>query len=201
MVKFIIFDIGKVILDFDHHVSIKKLSGLSGHSEQEIRDFIFESGLLSSMEKGQITSLDFYRKINDKFKLDISFNRFKEIWCEIFTPNTSLESLLYHLTNNYRLAVLSNTDEMHLKYIYKRYKVFEVFSKKFMSYELKLLKPDVEVFKVVLETLKTLPDKCIYIDDLEENVKAAQKTGMHAIQYKSVSQLKTDLAKLNVQVN
>ncbi|MCM1323590.1 MAG: HAD family phosphatase [Acetobacter sp.] len=53
----------------------------------------------------------------------------------------------------------------------------------FTSYELKLLKPDYEIFQAVLEKLKIKPEQTLFIDDKKTNVEAAQSLGINGIVY------------------
>lgn len=56
--------------------------------------------------------------------------------------------------------------------------------KRFLSYEMGMIKPDIEIYQTVLKKLKAKPEEVLFIDDLEVNVKAAQKLGINAIVFK-----------------
>ncbi|MDI6703506.1 MAG: hypothetical protein QME40_02375, partial [bacterium] len=76
MIEVIIFDLGGVILNFDHHIICRRLSKISKYEEHEVYDFIFASGLENSYNEGKITSLEFFDTICKKLDLDITFHNF-----------------------------------------------------------------------------------------------------------------------------
>jgi len=71
--------------------------------------------------------------------------------------------------------------------------VEELFQKLFLSYEMKLLKPDEDYFHHIVEDLKIDPSHCVFIDDMGPNIRAAQNVGISAIQFESADQLRKSM--------
>jgi len=97
-------------------------------------------------------------------------------------------SLLKELEKNYKLYLLSNTNEIHYhyfnQYLSKAFgiqKLDQIFTKCFYSHQLKLRKPDPEIFLKVLSLADLKADECLFIDDSKDNVKTARNLGIHGI--------------------
>lgn len=69
----------------------------------------------------------------------------------------------------------------------------------FVSYELNLLKPNIEIYKTVLHKLNAQPEEAIFIDDKIENVEAAKSIGIHGVVFdrktieKEINKILSDL--------
>jgi putative hydrolase of the HAD superfamily len=103
------------------------------------------------------------------------------------------------LKNHFMVACLTNT-ELEIAEIGRTTGLFEPFHKAFLSVEMRMQKPDHEIYKRVLVDLDCLPDEVIFIDDKQENVQAAHELGMQGILFKNVEQLRQDLAALNYRL-
>ena len=74
--------------------------------------------IITSYEKGQISSVDFYKKIINILSLkNLSFEKFSFIWNDIFSPIKETIELINSLSKNYELAILSNTNQLHFDYL------------------------------------------------------------------------------------
>jgi len=84
---------------------------------------------------------------------------------------------------NYKLILLSNTNENHIEYIKKQVPFFEKFKDCFdafyLSQEMGMRKPDPEIFEFVLEENNLKAEDCLFIDDTSENTKTADILGFH----------------------
>lgn len=200
MIKAVIFDLGNVILFYDHLRSCNKLADISGHSADEISSYIFSSGLKTKFDRGEIEPAEFYSCISKQFGLNISFKQFSEIWEDIFWLNEPMTQIIRQLKKQYKLYILSNTDVIHLNYFTKMFSITKEFDYLFASCELKLAKPDPEIYKTVLNKIKLSGEECIYLDDAEEFINAGKQAGMFGIVYKNmtIDQLKEELKKLGI---
>src|SRR5690606_30545798 len=112
-----------------------------------------------------------------------------ELWNSILgkIPTKRLE-LITKLKEDYQLAVLSNTNAMHMDAVYDMLKTdhridrFEpLFDRIFYSHEMGLSKPSAEIYEMMLAELGTTADRVIFFDDLEANVKGAASIGINAV--------------------
>ncbi len=197
-IKLIIFDLGKVIVDFDHMMICKKLAGHSRLEPDQIYEIIFNSGIESSFDKGIITPENFYAEVKKEAVFNIKIEQFKEIWVNIFTLIPGIEKILSSFKDRYKLFCLSNTNKWHFEYCMKKFPVLKLFERFILSYELGKAKPEKEIFEKAMKLSGFLPGECVYIDDIEEYVQQANRLGFNGIRFESVEDLKNELSDLNI---
>ena len=150
--------------------------------------------LIALYNTGQILPQEFYLAVKEKFKLNIDFEEFKDLWCDIFSPMPGMEDLLRELEGKVKLGVFSNTDPLHWQYICDTNPIMEIFVQPTLSFEIGLQKPAAESYRHAARNVDTPVGNCFYIDDLQENVEAARQVGMRGIQFESTAQLRNELA-------
>ncbi len=195
MIRLILFDLGKVILDFSH-VTIAE--GLARHSEHRryqdpskmMEDMLLNgNGVIARYDNGDMTTEEFFSFIKNTFDLNISFLQFKRIWNDIFTENKGMRDLIERLKKDFTLFLLSNTNELHFTYIKESFPVVHKFDRWVLSYETGLSKPDPEIYRLALSQAGVKPEEAIFIDDIAGHVRGAQNVGIHAVEFKSVEQI------------
>ena len=195
MIKLIIFDLGKVILDFSHQNIAEGLAPFSETSRYQDPDNILAhmfnsgAGIVNLYEEGRMTSEEFFSYIRETFRLDISFLQFKQIWNEIFTENKGVAELIERLKKEFPLFLLSNTNVLHFEYVKEKFPVVHKFDKWILSYETGLRKPCPEIFQTALRKAGVRPAEAIFIDDIRGHIIGAQGIGINAIEFKSVEQV------------
>ncbi|MCR4662889.1 MAG: HAD hydrolase-like protein, partial [Endomicrobiaceae bacterium] len=102
----------------------------------------------------------------------------------------------------YNLALLSNTNDLHFKYLYDIYKDFfdNNFKKLFLSYEMKQRKPEKEIYLSVIDFYKTGPQNIFFTDDNKKNIDVAKKLGIKAYDFETVTKLKDDLKSFGIEI-
>jgi glucose-1-phosphatase len=194
-IELVIFDLGKVILDFDHMITCNKLAKYSKKDALYIYNFIFKSELLENYEKGKISSMEMFSAVSDELEIDIPFIQFKEIWSDIFSLNDGIEQLIKRVRLHSKIAILSNTDEMHFEHIRDNVEIIKDFDWIFLSYEIGFRKPEKEIFVYAINKTGIAPEKIIFIDDIQEFVNEANKLGINGILYTDIDNLKINLEK------
>jgi len=198
MIDLIIFDLGNVILNFDHMIICRKLSRLSKFSPQQVYEIIFSSGLERLYDEGKIATQNFFDEIVNKLGLIISFEEFKIIWQDIFWINEGIQEILLSLKGRYKLFLLSNTNPLHFGFARDKFKILEVIDEYILSYQVGFSKPAKEIFHEALKKSNVLAAASIYIDDIKEHVTSANKIGLNGILFQSIEGLKADLAKYGI---
>jgi len=197
-IKTIIFDLGNVLIKFDHTIAARRLSKKSPYNTEEIRDFIFDSNIVARYETGRIKTRDFFLKLKSLLKLDISYPELRKIWNEIFYANPPVEKLIKKLKGKYRLILLSNINYSHFIYLKKRFPILKEFDHIILSYRVGFRKPHPLIYRKAIELSGCLPQEILYIDDREDLVKSAQELGINAFSFKGISDLKKNLEKFGI---
>lgn len=202
MVNTVIFDLGNVILNFDHKLICERIAKYSKYSVGDIYHMGVSSRQFKLYDEGKIKSEELFQWILERFDIDISYDIFQSIWSEIFSLNDAMEVVLLELKKNgYNMILLSNTNELHFDYIRKNFKVIEIFDDHVLSYMLGYSKPHEEIFREALRRADSPGRDCVYIDDIEEFCEAARKLDINSITYRSTGQLVSELRKLGVTVD
>jgi len=180
-----LFDLGNVLMGFDHRIFCRRLAAeCPPWHEDDIVRIVFQSELNRGFEIGRIGGERFYQEARSLLGFTLSLDRFREIWCDIFWENPGMAALLRSLRGRARLVLVSNTNPWHLEYTRSRYTILEPFDKLVLSYEVGAVKPEARFFEAALEAAGTSPDRCLYFDDLEENVEAAARLGVPSVLFR-----------------
>lgn len=180
MINAIIFDFGDVFINLEKQKSIdefKKL-GLDGPNEE----LIVQNDLF---EKGQITESQFVESFK-KFIPNATNEEIVAAWNSVIGdfPLYRLE-FLQMLSNKYQLFLLTNTDSIHINYFEENVGMsfysdfYRCFEKVYYSYEMRMRKPQPEIFTTILNKHNLSPNRTLFVDDKKENTDAAIALGLH----------------------
>jgi FMN phosphatase YigB (HAD superfamily) len=203
VIKAIVFDLGNVLISFDHAIAARRIAKLSHKSLEEIYRLFFDSDLTQHFEEGKLSSQDFFLQVKEMLGLSIEYEEFLPIWNEIFfltDENHQVYGIAKGLTATHTTALLSNINELHFNYLKARFPVFDVFHHLFASYALGAIKPNPSIYKKALETLKVKPDEAFYVDDRAELIEKASLLGMRAFLYRGPAQLIKDLSSCGIDI-
>ena len=203
-IRFIYFDLGNVILHFDRSVAYRQLAEASGVSEDQVREVLESGELQVHYESGEISSQGFCDRFCEAIDKQISQKTLLEAGSSIFSPNVPLIPVITQLAAaNHRLGILSNTCEAHWDYCSDgRYGILKnAFDIHILSFRVHSMKPDVKIYEVAVAQAGVSPQEVFFVDDMPENVEAAQQYGIDAVLYTTVPQLVSDLRQRGVRFN
>ena len=200
-IEVFLFDLGNVILPFNHYQIAEKLARFSERKElsdpPRIFSYLFDrqEGTVNDYEIGKMSSIEFFNQVKERFKLIMTFDTFVPIWNEIFAENHDVSELIRSLKGKKRLGLLSNTNPLHFEYALSTFPILNLFDKWILSHEVGFKKPAVEIFLKAMEWASVPPTKILFIDDIKEHVEVAASVGMQAIHFTSAQQLVRELSR------
>jgi len=206
MTPTLLFDLGNVLLFFDHGKALRALAAhlnpltamyIWARKNEFLKELRSEADLL---ESGRMDLEQFYTRLKGKIGLTIEFPRFQAIWNDIFTPNEPVIALAQALATRYPCYILSNTNASHLEYVRATYPQLSFARGYAASHELGVMKPAREFFVKALQQLGLQPADAVFIDDLAENVSGAREAGLDSFQYQTPEQLQQELAARGIVV-
>lgn len=201
MIEVVYFDLGKVIIDFDHSRAAQELLKVTPLSLKEAMEVLSDAELVTEYETGRLSSQEHYRKVCRRLQMDVSIEKFKELWGSMFLPEPLLsEPFLHDLKNRYRLMLLSNTNEIHFDFITQHYPILRVIEGRLLSYQTGCMKPDARIFELAIQKAGVAPENIFFTDDRTENVEAAQRAGIQALLFQSETQLKREMLSRGMAV-
>jgi putative hydrolase of the HAD superfamily len=198
----IIFDIGRVLIRVDVGRATDGLAKGTSMSPQEIWSSLEKDPLWPDWQEGRISPRDWHQHLAKRLGGELSFDQFVEVWNRALDPVPLQDTaFLQKLSKNHRLAVLSNTDPLHVTHMEKFYGFFRLFPVRIYSCRVGASKPSPLIYKEALEACKVRAQEAIYIDDVPAYAEAAERLGMKGIVFKSPDRLQSDLHALGVGAN
>jgi len=195
----ILFDLGKTLVDFDFEPVNQRLTESSKLSAEVAKQRTKDR--YNAFCRGEMTAVEWQKFIETDYNLPMSSEEFRRFWADIFWPIDKMFELAHRTKKHYRQYLLSNTDEIHLPWCMERYaERFEgLLDGMILSYEAGAIKPDRRIFEYGTERFDLVPEACVFIDDLPENIEAARDFGMHGIVITSPAQVESELQALGVR--
>jgi len=156
------------------------------------------STLADEFDRGVLPERTFFARIQKKMRLPLSMEEFKGYWNEIFTENKLMVDLVHDLKKTHKVGFLSNTNAWHVAHLRKNHRWIFGFDAFVASCEVRMMKPDPKIYRLALEVAGAKPEETFYLDDIPENVTAARKIGMDAVQFKSHKETLKELKNRNI---
>src|SRR5271169_1251593 len=198
----IIFDIGRVLVRIDVACAMNGLASEGWLSPSELWTAIEKDPRWLDWQEGRIAPRDWYLHLTKRLGGNLSFEQFTEVWNRVLDPAPMHDDTFFEkLSKRYRLALLSNTDPIHVRYLEATYRFFAFFPVRIYSCSVRASKPNPLIFREALRALKVQAQEAVYIDDIAAYVEAAQRLGMEGIWFQSPAQLASDLKSLGVDLS
>lgn len=189
-----IFDLGNVVLILNWDKALEKYTELTEDEVEILRKYIFESEEWLKLDEGTILKTDAIKRMENSLpdKLKKYCSDIMENWTDGLTINTEIVELIKLIKQKgYNTYVLSNAPLDIDKYL-KDKKLDVLFDGIILSAFEKMVKPNKEIYELILDRFKLEAKESVFIDDRLENVEAAKKSGIDAVQfdYKNIKALK-----------
>lgn len=200
MIRTVIFDLGKTIVPFDFQRGYAAISEFCPYDAAEIPQRIGSTDLVHRFEAGEVEPEDFVRQFSRILDLDLSYERFCEVWSSIFLPETLIpESLVAGLRRRYRMLLLSNTNAIHFAMIRETYPIIRHFEGYVLSYEVGALKPEPKIYREAIARAGCRPQEIFFADDIPSYVDAARREGIDAVQFESLPRLEEEFRARGIE--
>lgn len=186
-VKNIIFDLGGVILNIDYRLTAKAFKEIGVINFDEIYSQAKQGQVFDKLETGELTP-DEFREYMKEIVSSLQLSDIDKAWNAMLLdlPVQRID-LLKKLKNKYRLFLLSNTNEIHVKCFRKIIEssygenIFDaIFEHQYYSSDIGMRKPNAECFQYVLEKNGIEPSETLFIDDSIQHVEGARKLKINA---------------------
>lgn len=195
----IIFDIGRVLIRVNVARAMTDLAHGVSLSPEEVWSALERDPRWKDWQEGRMSPRDWHLHVSRRLGSKLSFEQFVEVWNRALDPTPIHEdAFLAKLAKKYRLAVLSNTDPLHVAHLEKTFGFFEMFPARIYSCSIGASKPDPVIYKEALQACKVHAQEAVYVDDIPAYAQAASQLGMHGIVFVSAEQLQYDLRSLGI---
>jgi len=200
-IEAILFDLGGVMIELAGVERMLEWSPTLGTTEELWRRWL-SSPAVRDYETGRTDRVTFADAIVGEFGLPVDAETFLgefAWWPRSLHPDAG--ALLAALAPRYRLASLSNTNELHWHRFARDWDLPAMFHHNFPSFMVGKLKPDAEYFEHALDALGIAADRALFVDDNRINVEAARAVGLHARQVPRFEALAPTLAELGIHAS
>lgn len=198
----IIFDIGRVLIQVNIHRAMAGLSSDITLTPQEVWAAIEKDPRWPDWQEGRMSPQDWHLHLTKRLGSSLNFRQFQEVWNSALDPESiQPEPFLEALSKNYRLALLSNTDPIHMSHGEAHFPFFRFFPTRIYSYDVGASKPNPLIYQVALHACKVRAEEAIYIDDVPAYAEAARRLGMTGLVFQTPVQLQTSLRQLGINLD
>jgi putative hydrolase of the HAD superfamily len=196
----VIFDIGRVLVKLDVARAVEGLSSGVAMSPAELWSALEKDPRWHDWQEGRISPHDWYLHVTKRLGSTLKFDEFRDAWNRSMDPQPlQPDDLFATLAKKHKLALLSNTDPIHVAYLESTYSFFQFFPAPVRIYScaVRASKPSPVIFQAALKAVKTPASQAVFIDDILAYAEAARSLGLHAIRYLNPTQLRADLRALD----
>ena len=196
-----IFDIGRVIIRVDLSRSIGKLGkrDVSADSHLQVLRELEADPRWPDWQEGRMTARQWHAHLAQKYQFSNEFDEFCATWNSVLEPGTILPDALFdRLSESCRLALLSNTDPIHVAHMEATFPFVHHFPVRIYSCRVGVSKPSPAIFHRALRELGALPEEVMFVDDVSDNVSAAARLGIKAFHFISADEFLDQLRPLGI---
>jgi len=189
---FMYFDLGNVLLFFDHGLAMRAMAKIAGVDPDHMRAIVMDSDLQIEYETGLITGESFIDRISQRVGRPLDTTEMLQAAADMFIPNLQILPVLEHVKNaGVPIGLLSNTCQAHWEWILERRypSVVDHFGPIILSYEARSMKPDPHIYRVAETHAGCLPERIFFVDDRHDNVEGARRAGWIAEPFTSADRL------------
>jgi FMN phosphatase YigB (HAD superfamily) len=194
----VVFDLGNVLIAVDERRAIGRMAARTGKTSGQIGEYILGTPHAHELALGKVSKKQFFHTVAKDLGFDGAYDEFALIWSEVFTPIEPMIALAEALKTRVPRLLLSNTNAIHMDYIFEHYPFLNDFDAHVLSHEVGMLKPDAAIYRYTLEKYGLAAERAVFLDDLAANVEAARRVGMIGIHYQNPDQARAELTKLGV---
>ncbi len=194
-----IFDLGKVLVDFDYSIAAKKIAARSEKPPADLHAFLGSSPLLLDYESGRLTRQKFYEAIRDAIGFRGDVVEFGNYFAEIFSEMPETISLHAGLRRRgFKSYIFSNTNDLAIEHVRRQFRFFQDFDGYIYSYEVGAMKPDAPIYEAMEKMCGRRGEDLIYLDDRAENIAAGAARGWRAMLHESPEKSRLALLQLGI---
>lgn len=193
-IRAVIWDLGGVLVRTEDYTSRDRLAVRLGLSREELEDLVFSNDSGGRAQLGLISVEQHLENLRQRFGLQRS--EMDHFWKDFWGGDrldAELVAFIRSLRARYRTGLLSNAFSDLRHYVTHVWKFADAFDEMVISAEVGLVKPDARIYRLILERLGVAPQEAVFIDDMPRNVEGARAVNLHAVQFVTPQQARSEL--------
>jgi glucose-1-phosphatase len=199
-IQAVLLDLGNVLVFHQDDVLFRRMSALGGASTDDIRKGMLQ--LWDSINRGALAGDDLRRAVCRVAGAHepLAPEPFFDLWNCHFRVHDAALYVVEALLGKVKVLLLSNVNELHWRFVLPRVPLLGRFSDLVLSYELRMAKPDPEIFQVALARAGVQANQAAYFDDVGLFVDAANALGIHGRVFTDAPTFRAQLVELGIDV-
>jgi FMN phosphatase YigB (HAD superfamily) len=195
----VVFDLGKVLLDFDYRIAARRIAARSRCDWPTVQGYLDHSPLLYSYETGLMTRQQFYEAACKEVGFAGTLAEFGSFFTDIFWPIEPMVALHAELRRNgFPTYIFSNTNDLAMETIDRNFAFMKDFDAHILSYEVRAMKPAAKIYEVLEARSGHRGAEVLYLDDRQENVDAGAARGWQVILQTTPEKSRAVMAELGL---
>lgn len=182
----VILDLGGVIINLDYNKTIRAFEALGMSDFKTVYSQAAQTNLFNDFETGKVSAQHFINSLLPHLKPGTSPNKVVHAWNAMIldVPQKKLE-LLETLKKRLPIFLLSNTNELHIPAVRREFakvstlSMEHFFTKMYLSHEVKMRKPNAEIFEFVCKENNLNPTNTLFVDDSIQHIEGAKMIGLN----------------------
>jgi HAD superfamily hydrolase (TIGR01509 family) len=192
--EIVVFDLGKVLVDFDYTPATRKIAARSAKPPADLHSHVGGSPLLIQYETGLITRDEFFAEVRRTTGFQGNLKEFGEFFADIFTPIPAMIELHAELRRRgVPTYIFSNTNDLAIEHIRRNFPFFQNFDGYIFSYEVGAMKPDAKIYDALEAMTGRRGTEILYLDDRLENIETGAARGWRTILHETPEQSRAEL--------
>lgn len=178
----VVFDLGKVLVDFDYSIAARKIAERCRLPLEEVRQHLDYSPLLFRYETGLMSRQEFFEHIQKATRFDGTIEEFSTFFADIFWEIPVMIEIQATLRRDgVPTYILSNTNDLAVAHIRRNFPFFNRFDGYILSYEVQAMKPTAKIYEDLEKLSGKRGAEIVYLDDRQENIDAGAERGWQVI--------------------
>ncbi len=189
----IVLDFGGVVAPVDMAGCLERYHALGFKTVDRYLNLVRQEAFFGDFESGKIDGKELSRIISREAGCNISEEECRYAFLGFFSTirqdelDRNLAAIRELRERGYRLALLSNTNPFIASWFLSEsfdghgHPLSDYFDSLYLSYRLGIMKPDEQIFRIMLEGERTAPEQVLFVDDGASNIAAASRLGMHTL--------------------
>jgi putative hydrolase of the HAD superfamily len=193
----IVFDLGGVVVTWKPEIIIAKVFA-DPAVQSKVRSEIVGHADWLALDRGTLLLQEAIVRASERTGLSVpDVAKFMRQVPPSLVAIPDTVELLYRLkANGHKLFCLSNMHITAIEYLEKVYTFWRVFEDTVISCRIHLIKPEPAIYAHLLEKHRLYGTKTVFIDDVKVNLQAAERFGIHTIQFDNPAQCESQLMML-----
>lgn len=192
----LIFDLGKVLVDFDYSVAARKVAARSTKAPADLHQFLGSSPVLVEYESGRVNRAEFFARIREAVGFQGTLEEFGGYFADIFLEMPETIALHAELKQRgLKTYLFSNTNDLAVEHVRRSFPFFGNFDGYILSFEVGSLKPQAGIYAAMEKLTGRRGADLVYLDDRAENIAAGAARGWRTILHESAAKSRRALAE------